>query len=690
MKQFLTLLIFVLSSTLIHAQTEKYPVFEACESQTILNLPTCFKQQVQQLFKAEFILPNSLKTEQFNKRVNVVFVVTDKGEFKVIHVNSPYLELKREVIRVFDTFPTIQSAKYNNKNIEMQFVYPLTLPLENNNIIVEQQKNEVVVTPLPQKIIEKESLQKSKTSLFPEHNSELNIPFTHFYYNQLEGNLIHKINTHTAVKPYVYSEVNQFVNLDETKNKLLKPRKTWFGRKLWNEHMGFVQGNDFWFTIDPVVDLQLGKDNDGTTTYTNTRAITFQGGIGKNLSFSTSFYESQARFANYVDYYTRSIAPAGGNPGVVPGRGIAKDFKGDAFDYPVAEAYLSFTPSKHFNIQFGHGKNFVGNGYRSLVLSDVSSPHTFLKLNTSFWKIKYTNIWMWMQDVRKALSEDGAYRRKFMATHYLSWNISKKINLGLFETIVWDAANDGGFNAEYLNPIIFYTAAEFSGGSRAGNAFLGFALNYKWNNLKLYSQVVLDELRFSEITSSEGWWGNKNGIQIGAKMFDAFGVENLFLQAEYNTVRPYTYSHDEPNYNFGQTNQPVAHNWGANFNEFIGVTQYQYMRWFGKAQLVVGKKGFDYNTESDSFSYGGNIFADNDNRVSDYGNSTTQGNTASIFIGNLELGYLVNPATNLKLFGSFTYKNFDANAPVLGFKNRDSTWISIGLKTDVFNWYFDF
>ena len=61
------------------------------------------------------------------------------------------------------------------------------------------------------------------------------------------------------------------------------------------------------------------------------------------------------------------------------GRGKAKSFKEGGFDYPVAEAYLSYTPNEFFNFQFGNGKNFIGDGYRSFFLSDVASPYPFLK-----------------------------------------------------------------------------------------------------------------------------------------------------------------------------------------------------------------------------------------------------------------------------------------------------------------------
>ena len=512
----------------------------------------------------------------------------------------------------------------------------------------------------------------------------------HSTYNEFDQYLNQGENTHTSMKPYQYSDVMPYLDLDVQKTKLLQNRKTWFGRKLWNEHLVNVQGKDFWFTLDLPLDLQLGRDSEGVTTFNNTRALQINGGIGKNFNFTTTFYESQGRFAQYFNEYAEFIKPDGGNPALIPGRGIAKGYKSDAYDYPVAEAYLSYSPNKHFSFQFGNGKNFIGDGYRSLLLSDVASPLPFFKINTNFWKIKYTNIWMWGQDVRPELTVDGAYKQKFMSLHYLSWNVTKKFNLGLFETVIWDDTNGRGFDVNYLNPIIFYTAVEFSTGSRAGNVLLGMNLKYKFENFSLYGQLVLDELRTSEITSSSGWWANKFGYQLGVKYFNAFNVDKLYLQAEFNSVRPYTYSHDELNYNFGHNNQPMAHLWGSNFREFVAIGRYSFDRWFFDAKAVIGTKGFDYDTADDSYSYGGNIFKDNDDRASDYGNSIGQGNTANVFIGDLQAGYLINPATNLKLYGRVAYRSFQPTTNTANIYNSNSTWFSIGLKAELFNWYFDF
>ena len=128
--------------------------------------------------------------------------------------------------------------------------------------------------------------------------------------------------------------------------------------------------------VNPVLDLQLGKasGNNSINTFVNTRAINFRGGLGEKLTFSTTIFESQGRFADYYNRYVGSIKPSGGNPAIIPGIGIAKDFKTDAYDFPLAEANLTFAPSKFLDLQLGYGSNFIGDVYRSLLEGDGASP----------------------------------------------------------------------------------------------------------------------------------------------------------------------------------------------------------------------------------------------------------------------------------------------------------------------------
>jgi len=184
----------------------------------------------------------------------------------------------------------------------------------------------------------------------------------------------------------------------------------------------------------------------------------------------------------------------------------------------MAEANLTYTPSKFLDIQLGYGRNFLGDGYRSLLLSDGSSPYPYLKINTKFWKIKYTNTYMWMKDVRDGVTVDGTYATKYVANHFLSWNVSKRMNLGFFESVVWANQNNRGFDMNFINPIIFYRAVEFSSSSKSGNMLLGLTSKYKWNNqINLYGQLLIDEFSFNEVKAGNNSWKNKFAYQLGAK-----------------------------------------------------------------------------------------------------------------------------------------------------------------------------
>src|SRR5690606_41722485 len=103
--------------------------------------------------------------------------------------------------------------------------------------------------------------------------------------------------SHTASKPYMYEDVSAYYNFQAAVDTLAKDTNTFAGRKLWNERLVRVEGKDYWFTIDPIFDFEVGKDTDAdfSSTYNNIRWITIQGGLGKKFSFYTSFFESQGR-----------------------------------------------------------------------------------------------------------------------------------------------------------------------------------------------------------------------------------------------------------------------------------------------------------------------------------------------------------------------------------------------------------
>ena len=126
--------------------------------------------------------------------------------------------------------------------------------------------------------------------------------------------------------------------------------------------------------------------------------------------------------------------------------------------------------------------------------------------------------------------------------------------------MIWTDTNDRGFDMYFVNPIIFYRAVEFASSARTGNALLGLTFKYKWNNqVNLYGELLIDEFSTESVKAGGNSWKNKFAYQLGVKYFNAFKVDNLLLQLEYNHVRPYVYSHSDPLTNYGHANQSLEH-----------------------------------------------------------------------------------------------------------------------------------
>ncbi|MEJ8758513.1 hypothetical protein WG947_15980 [Pontibacter sp. H259] len=383
------------------------------------------------------------------------------------------------------------------------------------------------------------------------------------------------------------------------------------------------EGRDFVVRVNPVLHVEVGHDNqsDGIR-YTNTRGVQVEGVIDDRLSFYTIIAETQAKFPEYV---VRRFE----QENVVPHEGWWKRFKGDGFDFLNARGYLNYNLTKHVEIQLGHDRHFIGNGYRSLLLSDYAPPSFFLKLNTQVWRIHYMNLFQELTAKYRRLSQDVLFDKKYMAFHRLGVQITDNFDLGISETVIF-GRRKGRFELQYLNPIIFYRSIEQAIGSE-DNVTLAADFRWNiWNRVQLYGQLMLDEFLLNEVKAGNGWWANKQAGQVGAKYINAFGLDNLDLQGEVNIIRPYTYQHLDNFRNFQHFNQPLAHPIGANLYEAIGVVRYQpipRLNLTGKA--IYTKYGQDEYSATDTINWGGNVNLPYTLRPTDYGHKIAQGNTTN-------------------------------------------------------------
>jgi hypothetical protein len=402
--------------------------------------------------------------------------------------------------------------------------------------------------------------------------------------------------------------------------------KSWWN-VFYNRKSDFLyfDEDNFSMRINPVLDLSVGLDQrSDDLLYTNTRGLEVSGSIDDKIGFYTFLSTTQVRVPQYVADFVRSNR-------AFPYEGFYKidDRDKSLFDIFHARGYFTFNLTKSIDIQAGHDKQFIGNGIRSMVMSDFSSPMLFGKINTRVGPFTYTNLWAELtEDIIFSSGGspfDGRYPKKFMATHRLGVDITPNFNIGVYESIITDSVN-----INYFNPIIFYRAIEQQQGS-PDNILVG--MDFQWNiknRAQLYGQFILDEFYLSALTANDGDWRNKFGVQIGLKYLNLFEVDNLDIQVEANFARPYFYAYDRPELSYTNYRNPLAHPMGANLDEILFEVRYQPSR---KLNLIGKLFLTNYGEDENGLNYGGNPLESTNDRIGNTGNFIGQGvNTQNAYV----------------------------------------------------------
>lgn len=435
-----------------------------------------------------------------------------------------------------------------------------------------------------------------------------------------------------------------------------------------------VNIKDFYMVLNPVVQYQqMFESNSKQNLFYNSRGISVRGLIAKRVAFDIYVTDNQERYPLYVQQWVKERT-------AVPGARFYKNFKGTGgYDYFDNRASVNFTATKYIDIQLGYDRNFIGNGYRSLFLSNFAGNALFLKFNTRIWKLNYENLFMELIPQNKRAGGNILASRKYYRMNHLSFNATKWLNVGLFDAVTFGRRDH--FDFQYIVPVMFLRPAESDIGS-ADNAIVGLDLkaNIK-KTVQVYGQLIVDEFKINEIFKSTGYWANKFGYQIGVKYPNAFGIKNLDVQLESNRVRPFTYSHFDSLTDYSHYNQPLAHPLGANFQEYIAILKYRPIKKvYVEAKAIYFKQGLD----SLGQDYGSNIFTSYDERGRNYGYFVGSGNTVKCLNVNILASYELRE--NLFIDAGLQHRSFDLK---IG-GNTSTTVISLGIRLNSMRRVFDF
>ena len=432
-----------------------------------------------------------------------------------------------------------------------------------------------------------------------------------------------------------------------------------------------VNKPNFFMAINPAFQYQYGSESaSNQSLYSMSAGLTARGLIAKKVAFNIYATGNKERTPLYVSDFTKAFH-------AVPGFSNYNFTDSNAVQYYDIRASAQWTLAKFIDMQVGYDRNFIGNGYRSLLLSDFGGNSLFFKINTRLWKFNFENLYM--QVTPQFGIVNNASAKKYLRINTLSINATNWLNIGIFDAVVFGRQNQ--FELNYLQPFTFLRAMEQQSGS-PDNALVG--LNLKANirkQFQVYGQVLLDEFLLKEIKANSGWWANKFGYQIGVKYVDAFKIKNFDLQLESNRTRPFTYTHYDSVSNYSNNNLALAHPLGAGFQEYIVIARYQPLKkLFLQSKIIYYTQGKD----TSGINFGNNILRDYKTRPTDYGWQIGAGNKANCFYMNINGAYELTE--NLFLDAGFTIRNVSFTKGA----SQNTTMINLGFRWNITKREFDF
>ena len=493
------------------------------------------------------------------------------------------------------------------------------------------------------------------------------IPLHSFYKDQLFANKLAQPYNEGSFLPVSEGEYNLMPAILDSAKRYYTVTDI-----LYKKHLIQITSKDCFITISPAANLSYGVDFPDTTDrrlMQNTRGVLVEGDFFKRFSFATSFYENQARFAAYENNYYSSVGEryqgSGGyyaQNAVIPGAGRTKNFKTDGYDYAFAVGYLSYAPIKALRITAGNNTQFIGDGDRSLLLSDNSTAAPYFRVdwkinslfNFTYYHSRLVNLF------RRSVSSSAEvyYETKGHSVNYFTYKPSTKISVSLFEGSIWnrgDSLTSTLSHPLYYNPIPIVSGLLLKGKNEVVS-LLGINANYQVSeNHRVYAQVAMNDLNTQKI-----------GYQLGYRGYDFFGLNDFLIQLEFNHIPSGMYETANPRLNYSHYNLPLAHVKGSGFREVIARANYEFKHWYVDSKSVMFLL-MDYSQTAHLALYDAGTRMD-----------------GVVFYQSLELGYRFNRKMNLSVFGRWRLRTIsDNNIPM-------ANSVQIGLRTGLTNHYDDF
>lgn len=427
---------------------------------------------------------------------------------------------------------------------------------------------------------------------------------------------------------------------------------SWFKRKFFLEHFVTFRDSALFLYIDPMLDVQVGKGNFTEDNVTqNGRGIRAGVVIQDKLEAETWLMENQSSAMPYW------LAHHQQNQTAVYGYGRSKINKDTStYDFAWAMARLAVQITPWWTTEIGYGRQHIGNGYRSLLLSNQSIPYPYIKNTWLFKKWTYTHqLSAWNTLVRSGATAntEAPFLMQKNKIETLTYLFSDRFSASYIAGAIWHdnktyaSIEQVGFHAPLPGVTAFYGDSLFQ--------LHGLQANYQAKQWMVYGQVLFGQKKVL----------NHVAYQLGVLTKIIKEKYAIYLRAEYNFVPSYLYDFQGNSWSHQTYYTGYV---GRDGREFLLRAQFEKGKLMASTTLGLG---IDHTTKMSS--------------------------DALLKNASFELQYTINSKSGLAIFAGALYKN-DQVLPTWAdneFGTANNTlqankWINVGVRTSLFRIFQDY
>lgn len=422
--------------------------------------------------------------------------------------------------------------------------------------------------------------------------------------------------------------------------------KSWFRRKFFTEHFVEYSDSSLFLFIDPMIDLNVTQGSDNY----------LQNGRGLHAGFviSDKIEAETWLMENQTGVLPNKLVHHQFGQTAVYGYGRSKVNKDTtSYDFAWVMARLAVKIKPWWIAEVGYGRQHIGVGYRSLILSNQTVPFPYFKNTWSVGKFTYSHqlaAWNSLVRAKKTANTEAPFLIQKNKIETVDYSVTSNLTIGYMAGAIWDDNKTYATIEEVGHYLPIPGVINAFGDSLF--QLNGLQFNYRINKLLIYGQLLSSQQKLS-----------KTAFQTGALLRIASERNQLFLRAEYNVVPAKFYRN---NGNSWSNQTYYAGYVGREARELLFRAQFQQNKWY----LAAGT----------SISLTNGL-----NKPTELVKSIT-----------FESQYMINPTNGLAVFADLHLVNVNVNSPefVSEFYSANATesqsWVSVGIRTSLLRVFQDY